>query len=158
MSVLDPRPCWRCAGSRQKGKEVPLEQEGMQETEHGIPTRAALSGTMLPGSNMPLQAAQGESGRQQQLKLGGGVRKPDTRLSVQSLNLATFFSLIFLKEEECSLNLGRKEGGRGVKFPCIYLPCGLSDRPTVPPVFWEAIRILENTVGSNLRGGEPTQA
>lgn len=65
MAVLDPRPCWRGSGSRLLGKEVPFEQEGVQETEHGILTRAALSGTMLPGSNVPQEATQGEAGRQQ---------------------------------------------------------------------------------------------
>lgn len=70
-TVLDPKPCWRCAGSRLIGKEVPLEQEGMQETEQGTLTRAALSGTMLPGSHMPLEAAQGEAGRQQPAQARG---------------------------------------------------------------------------------------
>lgn len=76
-AVLDPRPCWRCAGSRLTGKEVPLEQEGMQETEQGILTRVALSGTMLPGSHMPLEAAQSESGGQQPAKARG--RGQETR-------------------------------------------------------------------------------
>lgn len=108
-AVPDPRPCWRCAGSRLTGKEVPLEQEGMQETEHGILTRAVLSGTMLPGSNLPLEAAQGESGRQQPAQAPGGVRKPDTWLSVQSLNLATFFLPNLLKRGRILPKHGQKK-------------------------------------------------
>lgn len=80
---------------------------------------------------------------------GRGQETRYLALSVQFLNLASFFSLIFLKDEEVSLNLGRKEGRGLFTFPWIYLPL----------VFCEAIRILENTVGSNLTGGgKPAQA
>lgn len=126
-TVLDPKPCWRCAGSRLIGKEVPLEQEGMQETEQGTLTRAALSGTMLPGSHMHWKLPRVRQAGSNQLKLGGRIRKPDTWLSFHSLNLATFFSLIFLKGEEFSLNMGRKEGRGLFKFPWIYLSYGPSD-------------------------------
>lgn len=127
-AVLDPRPCWRCAGSRVIGKEVPLEQEGMQETEQDILTRTALSGTMLPSSHVPLEAAQDEAGRRQPAQTRGeGPGNQTPGLQVHSLNLATFFSLIFLKEEAFSLNMGRKGGGGLFKFLWIYLPYGSSD-------------------------------
>lgn len=89
-----------------------------------------------------------------ELELGGGVRKPDTWVLVQSLNLATFFSLIFLKEEECSLNMSRK-GEDYSSFLGFYCPVVLA---ILHPVFCEAIRIPENRVGSNLRDDKLAQA
>lgn len=103
MAVLDPRPCWRGAGSQLLGKEVPLEQECVQETEHGILTRAALSGTMLPGSNVPLDTSQGEAGRQQPATARG--RGQETRhlaLSVQSLNSCYIFFPNLIKKRKNS--------------------------------------------------------
>lgn len=118
MAVLDPRPCWRCAGSRLIGKEVRLEWEGMQETEHGILTRAALSGTMLPGSNMPLEAAQGESGRQQ-LGEGSGNQIPG---SLSPVSEPCFIFLPNLLKRRRGLPKPGQKGGQGIIYVSLDLP------------------------------------